>query len=68
MLLDITVEIRGQTAGVKVKESSGYGILDEAAVEAVRGWTFEPARLNDEAVRSQVEVPIRFYLTRPSLR
>jgi TonB family protein len=36
--------------------------LDEAAVDAVRGWTFQPTRLKGRAVEQDVAIPIRFLL------
>jgi len=42
-----------------VQAVSGHPLLTPAAVEAVRQWTFQPARVNGEAleVESNVEVP-----------
>lgn len=37
-------------------------MLDEAALEAVRKWRFEPARLNGVAVPIVMTVTIRFSL------
>jgi len=48
----------------RYQESSGHAILDEAAAEAVRGWTFQPAQEGDVAVESILHVPIRFQLRR----
>ena len=45
MLLSVIVNTRGQAANVRVKESSGHVLLDEAALTAVRRWEFEPARI-----------------------
>jgi outer membrane biosynthesis protein TonB len=32
-------------------------------MDAVRGWTFEPARASELAVASEVVVPVRFSLS-----
>ena len=42
--------------------SSGASLLDEAAIKAVQGWTFVPARRGDSPIPHPVEVPIRFQL------
>lgn len=62
VLLAVDVGSNGRPTGVVVKKSSGVSILDEAAVTAVRRWTFEPARSAGLPVESTVEVPVRFSL------
>jgi periplasmic protein TonB len=62
VLLAVDVGANGRPTGVVVKKSSGVAILDEAAVTAVRRWSFEPARSAGLPVASTVEVPVRFSL------
>lgn len=62
VLLSVRISPDGTAAGVTVKESSGYAVLDEAAVAAVRNWEFEPARVNQQSISSTAEVPIHFQL------
>ncbi len=45
-----------------VGESSGDSALDQAALEAVRGWRFEPAKRNGVPVRAWAVVPVEFKL------
>lgn len=52
----------GRTGNLKIKSSSGYGILDQSAVEAVKAWKFDPARERGKPVSAWVEIPIRFVL------
>jgi len=61
----IAAEIRadGRIGTVRVKRSSGYALLDDSALEAVRAWRFEPARRMGAAVDAWVEIPIRFKLS-----
>jgi protein TonB len=61
--LAVKVNTQGRVAEVKVKTSSGFPILDEAALQAVRAWEFQPARIGLMAVESEIEVPVRFRLT-----
>lgn len=63
VLLAVRVSVQGKAAEVSVKTSSGFPLLDEAAVTAVRTWQFEPGRIDSKAVESEIEVPIRFKLT-----
>ena len=51
---------------MEVEKSSGSAHLDAAALEAVRGWRFVPARLGADAIEAWVLVPIVFRLEGPS--
>jgi protein TonB len=64
VLLSVRVDAKGRAETVAVRISSGFALLDEAALEAVRRWEFEPGRFRGDPVPSQVEVPIRFQLDR----
>jgi protein TonB len=54
--VEITVGSDGTAEDVRVLESAG-AILDDAVVEAVRGWRFEPA--TKQGVRVRVRWPYR---------
>jgi protein TonB len=54
----------GESDQLVLKRSSGYALLDEAAMEAVRKWRFRPARRGDKQIISWVEIPVRFRLER----
>jgi protein TonB len=56
----VTVTAQGEVCKVAVKRSSGYRILDRAAVKAIYRWQFQAAHQNGLAVAGQVIVPIRF--------
>ena len=60
--LMVEVGEHGETRAVAVQQSSGHTALDEAAVTAVRGWKFAPARQGERPVAARVEVPVRFRL------
>lgn len=59
----VSVNRGGGADAVEIRESSGFALLDQAAVKAVRRWKFHPARIGTLAVDSKVEVPIRFRLS-----
>jgi protein TonB len=50
----------GKADDIVVWRSSGYALLDAAALRAVRGWSFEPARMGSRRITAWVEVPVRF--------
>lgn len=58
----VLVGENGRPQEVTVGESSGESALDQAAIEAVREWRFEPAKRNGVAVRAWAIVPVEFKL------
>jgi TonB family protein len=62
VLLAVQVLMDGRTGEVRIKKSSGYALLDQSALEAVRAWRFEPARKMDVPLTMTVDIPIRFAL------
>ena len=62
-LLRVRILEDGRVEVVEIKESSGYRILDEAAMKAVKPWRFTPALMAGKPVASWVLVPIAFKLT-----
>ncbi len=62
VLLDVAVDMSGTPTAISINRSSGHPSLDRAALDAVRRWTFEPARASGTPVFSQVVVPVRFSL------
>ena len=63
VILTVIVDPRGHVEKVTVRKSSGHALLDQAASDAVRDWEFEPARIDQVPVTSEVEVPVRFTLS-----
>jgi iron complex outermembrane recepter protein len=59
VVLVVTVDADGHVSDVKVRES-GAPALDEAAIIAIRQWTFEPARRDGKPVASRILVPFHF--------
>jgi protein TonB len=63
-LLSIEVDALGRPGAARVLASSGYDVLDRAALDAVARWTFVPARRGAVAVAATVEVPVTWRLER----
>ena len=61
-MLGVQVNAEGHVSNVTLSKSSGYPLLDKSAMEAVRRWTFDPAREGGFPVASRVDVPVRFTL------
>jgi TonB family protein len=60
--LSVLVLASGQVSEVSVSKSSGFTILDEAAIKAVKTWEFIPAARNGAPVSMRVEIPVVFRL------
>jgi len=52
----------GRVGETKIKKSSGYAVLDQSALDAVKPWRFEPAKKAGQPFTMWVEVPIKFVL------
>lgn len=60
VLLRFTISATGQVEKVRVVRSSGYPILDQAAVEAVSQWRGVAAKRGGRPVASVEELPVVF--------
>lgn len=60
VILEATISETGDVISARVLRS--VPLLDQAAVDAVRRWKFEPARLNGEAVPVVMTVTVNFRL------
>ena len=56
------IDRQGHPLQVQVEHSSGSHLLDAAAVEAVAGWQFIPARRAGIPIVSRVRIPMRFQI------
>ncbi len=63
VMLDVIVDEQGNPMTVDVLESSGYPVLDKAAIDAVKRWSFEPEQRNQQFVRSRVHIPVVFEIS-----
>lgn len=63
VLLHALVDSRGVTLEIKVVHSSGFELLDKAALKAAKRWLFEPAKEGGVAIESWVSIPVMFKLS-----
>ena len=52
----------GRVGDVQIERSAGHVDLDEAAVEAIKKWRFEPARRGNQPVAVWLRMPVKFVL------
>lgn len=62
--LKVTVNRSGNVDRIEIEQSSDYHVLDQAALNTVRYWQFEPARIGDTSTEGTVSIPIRFRIKR----
>ncbi len=62
VLVSAEILPNGRVGEVKIRKSSGYAILDQSAIQAVKPWKFEPAKKSGNPFTAWVELPIKFIL------
>lgn len=60
--LKVVVSSNGEPESVQLDKSSGFELLDKAALNAVKNWKFVPAKSNHQSVMGTVIVPVKFSL------
>lgn len=60
--LRVLVRVDGRVERLTVDRSSGYEILDRAAIDSVKEWAFFPAKKGGKSVESWVLLPVKFAL------
>jgi periplasmic protein TonB len=62
VMLQVLVNKDGQVDDLEIETSSGFSLLDRAALTAVRKWRFEPGRQGEKKIQMWVRVPVTFKL------
>lgn len=62
VLIRVRLDPDGNAAEILVWRGSGFALLDNAALKAVRGWQFHPAMRDGRTVAAWIEIPVRFHL------
>jgi periplasmic protein TonB len=60
--LEVLVNAGGRVDDVRLFSTSGYRILDTAAINSVKKWVFKPAMEGNKKIQMWVKVPVRFNL------
>ena len=64
MLIDVAAD--GSVADARVERSEPAGVFDQATLDAVKGWKFEPAMENGKPVAGRIRVPVTFEMDKPA--
>lgn len=62
VLFDVYILPDGTVGEIRLKHSSGYSRLDDAALDAVRRWRYVPARRGNEPIPYWYVQPIVYSL------
>lgn len=62
VLVAAEILANGRVGAARVSKSSGYAILDQSAVQAVKKWKFEPAKKSGVPYKTWAELPIKFVI------
>jgi protein TonB len=62
VMLKVLVDENGRVNDLEVLQSSGYAILDKAALSSVKKWMFVPGTEGGKKKKMWVKIPIRFEL------
>ncbi|WP_154124808.1 energy transducer TonB [Grimontia hollisae] len=62
VLLEVWLDENGDQTNLSLLKSSGFDLLDDAAIEAVRKWQFNSHKENGVALAHRVRIPVRFNL------
>ena len=62
VILNVEVLAEGVSGQVQIHQSSGYEVLDRAALQSVKTWRFVPARRAGHSVNEWFKIPIKFSL------
>ena len=63
VLIQAEIDRVGNVSEVKVLESSGYKVLDNASLETLKEWKFTPAKIGNKFVDDTVNIPVKFLIT-----
>ncbi len=61
-IVSLLITEDGKTGSVKIYKSSGYHLLDSAAVRTAKTFVFSPAMVKNKPVKSSVIMPVEFKL------
>lgn len=62
VLLRAEISPEGRVQQLDIQDSSGFRRLDQAALNAVRHWRFQPATANGQPIAGVALIPLRFTL------
>ena len=63
VLIQAEIDREGNVSEIKVLESSGFNVLDNASLETLKKWKFTPAKIGNKFVDDTINIPVKFLIT-----
>ena len=63
VIIQAEIDREGNVYEIKVLESSGFKVLDNASLETLKKWKFTPARIGNKFVDDTVNIPVKFLIS-----
>ena len=63
VIIQAEIDREGNVLEIKVLESSGFKVLDNASLETLKKWKFTPAKIGNKFVDDTVNIPVKFLIT-----
>ena len=64
VLIHVHIDSDGAVSSTALRRSSGFALLDDAALKAVAAWRFTPATVAGAGIACEADVPVEFVLRR----
>ena len=62
VLIQAEIDREGNVSEIKVLESSGFNVLDNASLETLKKWKFTPAKIGNKFVDDTINIPVKFLI------
>ena len=63
VIIQAEIDREGNVSEIKVLESSGFKVLDNASLETLKKWKFTPAKIGNKFIDDTVNIPVKFLIT-----
>ncbi|PKN85846.1 MAG: hypothetical protein CVU51_08020 [Deltaproteobacteria bacterium HGW-Deltaproteobacteria-1] len=63
VLVGAEILVNGHVGETVIRKSSGYAVLDQSAISAVKTWKFEPAKKSGIPYKTWAELPVKFVIS-----
>jgi protein TonB len=63
VLVGAEILVNGHVGETLIRKSSGYAVLDQSAIQAVKTWKFEPAKKSGIPYKTWAELPVKFVIS-----
>jgi len=63
VLVGAEILVNGRVGEAVIRKSSGYAVLDQSAINAVKTWKFEPAKKSGIPYKTWAELPVKFVIS-----